>query len=373
MLLVAVAGAGFLGREPERRAPAVAVGTDATAQPSATSPVLTQAVHGGDGPEAPPAAVPGRDRRVAVATVPDVLAGPAADRLGRRAARSRATSACSTRPRTAATAIDPLGPLCDRDTIIAEIQWSMTGGASFADLGPHVHVHVPVGIRLPADVAGTTPAKRLPPLAAVVVGRFETSKPVGCGTVVKVCEVGFDLEAVAWFEGSPYDARPFVGPQIDAIPEDWILHNQPVVGSLTVGADGVALSSALVRPARRSRRSIPAAARIVRRHPTRPASCGTSAAFAGRRSPRAPRSAELVWAVIGDVSLQGRRARRGLRQRREVGLLEPRLPSSAPVGDPPAGDRQPHDPGQLAAQQRRVVPLRAQRRGVHRPRSRPGR
>ena len=56
----------------------------------------------------------------------------------------------------------------------------MTGGASFADLGPHVHVHVPIGIRLPADLARTTPLIGSPPLPAVVVGRFDAKPLPGC-------------------------------------------------------------------------------------------------------------------------------------------------------------------------------------------------
>ena len=204
-------------------------------------------------------------------------------------------------PTDCADGFDPLGPLCERDIVIAEIQWSMTGGASFAELGPHVHVHVPVGIRLPADLARTTPEMRGPPLPAVVIGRLDGSPEPGC-VAEEGCETGFELDAVAWFEGLPYAARPFVGPQIDAIPEDWILSNQAEVEALTVGPDGVPLSSALVRPETLATLDR-AAARAIRRH----AQPGLLWYVRGIRwsegRPELPHR-ELVWAVIGDVSLE---------------------------------------------------------------------
>ena len=223
----------------------------------------------------------------AVKTIPDVLAGPATDHSGDIVAIEGYLGVLDP-PTACSDGFDPLGPLCARDIVIAEIQWSMTGGASFADLGPHVHVHVPIGIRLPADLARTTPLIGSPPLPAVIVGRFDAKPLPGC-TAGFECEVGFELDAVAWFEGSPYAARPFVGPQIDAIPEDWILHNQAAVEALTVGADGVPLSSALVRPETLATLD-PAAARAVRRHPQPGLLWYVRGIRWSERAPRAPAS-----------------------------------------------------------------------------------
>ena len=300
LLLVGIAGAGFLGREqPAPRTPSVAAASREPEPSTAAAPspkaftVETDAK-----PRQPPfpVAIDGFD----VQTVPDALAGPATVHSGEEVAIEGYLGVLDP-PTACSDGFDPLGPLCARDIVIAEIQWSMTGGASFADLGPHVHVHVPVGIRLPADLARTTPLIGSPPLPAVVVGRFDDKPLPGC-TVGFDCEVGFELDAVAWLEGSPYAARPFVGPQIDAIPEEWILHNQAAVEALTVGADGFPLSSALVRQETLATLD-PAAARAVRRHPQPGLLWYVRGIRWSDGRPELPHR-ELAWAVIGDVSLK---------------------------------------------------------------------
>jgi hypothetical protein len=298
LLLVSIAGAGVLyHEEPAPRTPSVAAAATAEPSTAASSPkAFTVETDPEQLRPTFPVAIDGFD----VQTVPHALAGPAIDHSGEEVAIAGYLGVLDP-PTACSDGFDPLGPLCARDIVIAEIQWSMTGGASFADLGPHVHVHVPIGIRLPADLARTTPLIGSPPLPAVVVGRFDTKPLPGCAAGF-ACEVGFELDAVAWFQGSPYTARPFVGPQIDAIPEDWILHNQAAVEVLTVGADGFPLSSALVRPETLATLD-PAAARVVRRHPQPGLLWYVRGIGWSGGLPELPHR-ELVWAVIGDVSLK---------------------------------------------------------------------
>ena len=295
LLLVAVAGAGFLGQEAPRKPAVAAIASAApSASPASSSPKPFTVVSDPKSRRPPfPVSIDG----FAVKTIPEVLAGSASDAPGDVVAIGGYLGVLDP-PTDCADGFDPLGPLCERDIVIAEIQWSMTGGASFAELGPHVHVHVPVGIRLPADLARTTPEMRGPPLPAVVVGRVDGSPEPGCVD----CETGFELDAVAWFEGLPYAARPFVGPQIDAIPEDWILRNQAEVEALTVGPDGVPLSSALVRPETLATLDR-AAARAIRRHPQPGLLWYVRGIRWSEGRPELPHR-ELVWAVIGDVSLE---------------------------------------------------------------------
>jgi hypothetical protein len=302
VLLLVIVGAGFLGREAERRVPVVAALASQRPEPS-TAPAPSSpkpfAVVTDPEPSQPP--FPRSIDGLTVRSVPEALAGPAANASGDVVAIAGYLGVLDP-PTDCADGFDPLGPLCERNVVIAEIQWSMTGGASFAELGPHVHVHVPVGIRLPADLVRTTPTMRESPLPAVVVGRFDGSPLPGCGTVKADCEIAFELDAVAWFEAGPYAAQPFVGQQIDAIPEDWILHNRSAVEALTVGPAGVPLSSALVRPETLATLDR-AAARAVRRHP-QPGLVWYVRGLRWADNGGGAKRRELVWAVIGDVSLK---------------------------------------------------------------------
>ena len=66
------------------------------------------------------ATVPGRDRRLVRPGVPQALAGPPCPGAARWS-RSRATSGCPFEPTACGDGLDPLGPLCERTTLLAEV------------------------------------------------------------------------------------------------------------------------------------------------------------------------------------------------------------------------------------------------------------
>ena len=156
------------------------------------------------------------------------------------------------------------------------------------------------GLRLPEQVQRTTMAAAGSPLTAVLVGRFADFLQPGCTEVGPACELGFDLEAVAWAEGSPFPARPFVDPAIDDAPTDWITSNQASVGGRIVGPSGVVLEIALVRPAT-LRDLDPHAARRIRGADPR----GHVWYVRGLRPARdGSSSPDLVWGVVDDTTLE---------------------------------------------------------------------
>ncbi len=156
VLLAVVVGVAVAGRATPPTVPAAAdVQPVASATPQPSS--LVAVPHGDpsfpDRPRRPPfpVAIDG----LAVQTVPSVLADRSADRSGDVVAIQGYLGIMDP-PTDCGDGFDPLGPRCEREAILAEIPWVLTGGASFADLGPHVHAHVPVGVHLPAAIAGTT-------------------------------------------------------------------------------------------------------------------------------------------------------------------------------------------------------------------------
>ena len=106
-----------------------------------------------------------------VQSVPQALAGPAIDGRGDVVAIA-GYFGIPVVPTGCGDGIDPLGPLCDRSTLLAELQWSLVGSQGFSGIGPHVHARAAIGVRLPQQVQRTTMVASGPPLTAVLIGRF---------------------------------------------------------------------------------------------------------------------------------------------------------------------------------------------------------
>ncbi len=303
VLLVAVIGAAVLGRTatPDERAavldaPSAIPGAsaEATASPPPSAP---RTVVGASRPQREP--FPVSIDGLTVQSVPQALAGPAIDGRGDVVAIA-GYFGIPVVPTGCGDGIDPLGPLCDRSTLLAELQWSLVGSQGFSGIGPHVHARAAIGVRLPQQVQRTTMVASGPPLTAVLIGRFGGFLQPGCTAPSVGCEVGFELDAVAWAEGSPFEVRAFVDPMIEAGPADWLTINQARVGAEVVGSNGIVLESALLRPETLARLDPRAARRIRKADP---------AAFVwyvrGLR-PAAPGgdAPELVWGVVDDTTLR---------------------------------------------------------------------
>ena len=301
LLLVAVIGAAVLGRTatPDERAAildAPSVDPAATAQATATppSPAPRTLVSASRPQRAPfPVSIDG----LAVQSVPQALAGPAIDGRGDVVAIA-GYFGIPVVPTGCGDGIDPLGPLCDRSTLLAEIQWSLVSSQGFSGIGAHVHAHAAVGVRLPAEVQRTTMAASGPPLTAVLIGRFGGFEQPNCSAPNAGCEVSFELDAVAWAEGSPFEVRPFVDPMIESGPPDWLTINRDRVATKVVGSNGIVLEAALLRPETVARLDPRAARRIRKADPK------AFVWYVRGLRPTAGGAPDLVWGVVDDTSLR---------------------------------------------------------------------
>ncbi len=303
LLLVGVAGVGFLARTPDADAPGLAV----LATPSA-DPTSAAASPPAEASAQPPATIPSvlRPRRppfpvaidgLVVQSVPQALAGPALSGRGEVVAIA-GYFGMPFEPSACGDGLDPLGPLCERTTLLAEVPWSY-GSERFAGFGPHIHALARAGVQLPDTVDRTTRSVRGNSLSAVLVGRFGGFLDDGCTDVDAGCEAAFHLDAVAWAEGSPVAVRPFVDPLIDGAPVDWLTVNEATVATEVVGSNGIVLGTALLRPETLAVLD-PRAARKIRR--------ADPAAFVwyvrGLRQATGDGAPSLVWGVVDDTTLR---------------------------------------------------------------------
>jgi hypothetical protein len=299
-LLVAVAGFGLLGRPASPDTPAAALErpTDASVSPASVAmqrPSITITT------DPPPrrTPVPVSIDGLAVLTVSQALAGPAVSARGKVVAIG-GYFGIPIVPADCGDGIDPIGPLCERSTLLAEEPWSMGNAVGFSGFGPHVHALAPIGLRLPDQVSRTTMAAGGDPITAVVIGRFGDFLQVGCAEVNLACEVGFELAAVAWAAGSPVAVRPFVDPTIGGDPPEWIASNAATAGRRVVASSGIVLEIALVRPRTLPSLDARAARRIRRDDPV-----GYLWYVRGLRPSARPGAAPyLVWGVVDDTTLR---------------------------------------------------------------------
>ncbi|MEI7743670.1 MAG: hypothetical protein WCK58_07970 [Chloroflexota bacterium] len=214
-LLLAVVAAGVLGPRPELppTAPLPSVADAAIAAPSVTVPASPAPSTPGDpapleGPP-PPAGFAGL-RTLSVPHLLDHrLAGQALGlvAVGGWLAMPSGTDACD------GISLDPTGPWCLRTGILADGPWSGVRGIS-APIPAHVHVTIPVGVRVPPSVAGTADVAGGAPVAVLVLGRF-TDDGVACaGGSRGSCEDGFVVERIAWAAGARTGLTPLVADRL---------------------------------------------------------------------------------------------------------------------------------------------------------------
>lgn len=279
LLLVLVVVGGMAGR-PASRQPA-----PRAADPAATPAATARVVAPDDGVVLDPG-FPKAVDDLAVRTVPDVLAA----RAGGERTGLVAVAGYLSLPQLPADCgesvsgpLGPIGPLCEHRALLTAAP-GPTGGTQPVRRGPHLHVAVPVGVRLPKAIARTLPAVAGPPLPAVLVGWFGPPPEGGCQAAGFRCDEGFRAESVAWADGASFPARPVIDAGVDVNPTEWVMRSRETAEIGAVGSAGRVFVSALVRPTTLARID-PAAA----------------AAVGELRSARAPRG--LVWYVRGLASV----------------------------------------------------------------------
>jgi hypothetical protein len=201
-LLAVVVGAGVLGPRPDPLPPldpappaAALPGTSPAASAVPESPAVE------DGPPIP----------VQFGDLGSVSAGDLV--AGRREGRAPATVAVggylSVTPAGGCDDLPggPLGPWCARDGVLADAPWPAGGG--LASRPAHVHLTVPIGVRLPAAVErGGGGDHRV-----LAVGRFEDG--AACGETGGRCDHGFIVERFAWADGVRVGLTPLVAERLD--------------------------------------------------------------------------------------------------------------------------------------------------------------
>lgn len=198
-----------------------------------------------------------------------------------------------------------LGPLCERSAILAEWPWSPTGSDSFAGIGPHIHVRVPVGVRLPDAVARSLPGAGGAPPPVVAIGRFDALPPSGCSAAGVPCDEGFSLDGIAWAGGAAFPLRPVIDAGIDGNPSEWMLHNQPLAETRVLDPAATVLVAALLRP--HTLAAIDPAAAVAAEAGGAPRGLvwyvrGVETASNPTAYPLGQGAPRLVWAVVDDVS-----------------------------------------------------------------------
>ena len=210
-LLAVVSGAGILGTRPEPPPARPPAGEATPASPDApqfTASSLSPgpvALVAADGPPPTqfgdlPATTPGeliaaRDRgrspaAVAVSGYLQVIPG----------------AGCAARPG------GPVGPWCVRTGILADWWWTSMSTLT-GPVPPHIHLVVPVGVRLPEAVARTVDSTGGGGAHVLVVGRFDDASP--CTASGRSCGDDFVVERFAWVDGVRVGLTPLVADRLD--------------------------------------------------------------------------------------------------------------------------------------------------------------
>ncbi len=211
-LLVAVVGVGLLGSRPGDRIPrpppttAPSRTAPAIASPAASAPPVDIA----DIPPEPPAQF--GDLRTMTPSELQEIRGEVGT------ARALAlTGFLRIDGQADGTCIDeahgPLGPWCEREGTLGDRPWA-TLAAPAGVVAPHVHLSIPIGVRLPASIATPTGLIADGGARVLVVGRFGRGIP-DCSTPTSPCDALFIVERFAWIDGVRVGLTPLVETRLD--------------------------------------------------------------------------------------------------------------------------------------------------------------
>jgi hypothetical protein len=238
VMLAGVIAAGILGSRPEPQ-PATPAPTAAALVAEPPSPVPTTAA-----PE-PAGADQALDGVFPYAFEALAVRGPSALIIARAAGHPFGVAAVAGylsigTPDVvcAARAPEPPGPWCEREGIIAERSWSRSTGGS-GGMPSHLHVTIPIGVRLPAEVERASLVGG-GPIPVVAIGRFAPDSP--CRPGGSRCDIGFVVERVGWSNGDWLDVTPLVETRLGEAAR------RPDPFRAAVGDGDVPLLAVLARP-----------------------------------------------------------------------------------------------------------------------------
>jgi hypothetical protein len=296
VLLAAVVAAGVLGGNgPGARPSAVAL----TRTPAPSPP--TRPVDPAPAPTSasPPATIDGLRVRLVTDVVAERASGrlPPADELVAVAGYLSLPGLAGMCLDTGDGERDVLDPLCERAALLTWTTWSLDGG-DFSGIGPHVHLRVPIGVRLPDAIGRTTGAASDRQVEVVVIGRVDPA-PGGPCSAGSVCETSLRLDDVAWQLDGTSASGPVLGPGISSPPIESIRSSEADAERAALGAAGEPFVSALLRPGAVARLEPDAAAAIRRASPAGDVWYVRGIPATAIRS-GAP---GLAWAVVDDVNL----------------------------------------------------------------------
>ncbi len=245
VLFAIVSGAGLLGPKPEPPAPPPSTApvpptAIASAVPDASSAPLTVAIANGVSPPAAFGGLKAQDPATIVAA--RASGGPLGEVAVTGLLSVRAADAVCTGtpfgPLTGAP-FGPLGPWCERTGILLEAP-SPSAGSGAVSRPPHLHVTVPVGVRLPDAVQRVPEGGTGRGVPVLVLGRFDAAA-TPCGQAVP-CDAGFIVDRVAWAAGAEIEVAPLVAEGLQAG-----RHPDPFTTAL--GPDDIPLAAVLALPA----------------------------------------------------------------------------------------------------------------------------
>jgi hypothetical protein len=232
VLLIAVVGAGLLGPRPEPPAPLPSLRAEAAeATPAARTPV--PALLAGPGPGFPTVVA-----SLGVRTIPEAQADLVATPGGPIAVAGILVD-LSAGEGCAAAKDDTRGalsPLCARRA-------RLVPGPGAARGGPHLHVLVPPGVRLPPAFEDTVPDV---PMPVVLVGRGPVAP---CTPDARGCGETLTADLVAWADGRPFEPGPVFDAGLQVPPPGIAYRRLAAAESLATGRSGSVLVAAVVRPA----------------------------------------------------------------------------------------------------------------------------
>jgi hypothetical protein len=104
------------------------------------------------------------------------------------------------------------GPWCERRGTLYEAPIATLGNTGPGGRPPHLHLTIPIGVRIPEAVALTEGGTAGSTVPAVVIGQFAPGAT--CTGNPQACDMGFVVDRVTWAGGLDYALTALVEPRL---------------------------------------------------------------------------------------------------------------------------------------------------------------